>query len=565
MWLRIGPRSTWPGEYCDDGYYRLAYCTKHLTPHVVSRAGRSAAAAGLALLAVYSATLAPGLTLWDSGEFLAAIHSLGIPHPPGTPLYVIVANVWAQLFGPLFGFAKSVNLFSAACAAAGCALLAHLFSRWAGDPYIGFGAAVCAGATSTLWLSATETEVYAPAFLVSMLLLWIANEASARREARYAVLFGYVAGLGWALHLTALIAVPAALVLGANVFLTGSMRDRKRVLLGAIVAFLLGASVVAFMYFRAHFDPQINQGNPGTLAALADVISRKQYGNAGIFHRQAPLYLQFGNVFEWADWQFALGLDQKQPPGWLRTPVTVVFGLLGFVGFFAHRKIDRSSWRAMSVLFVTGFIGVVLYLNLKAGPSYGVGFLENGALHEARERDYFFILAWISWGAWAGLGAMELGRRTVKGAGAIPVGLLVASSPIVLNWQATNRNAAPDANKAAEFSSEILALAPDRAVLLAQADNDSYPIWYSRVVMRARPDIVPITIPLLSAAWYREEVARRYKLLGDDAGIQWKGTEGTLRVICESARVQGRPVVGPFDRDTRSLPLPCLRVGIEDH
>ncbi|MBA2688081.1 MAG: DUF2723 domain-containing protein [Gemmatimonadaceae bacterium] len=531
---------------------------------MISRECRSAVAAGVALLAAYSATLAPGLTLWDSGEFLAAIHSLGIPHPPGTPLYVIVANVWAQLFGPLLGFAKSVNLFSAVCAAAGCALLAHLFSRWTRDPYAGFGAAVCAGATSTLWLSATETEVYAPAFFVSMLLLWVANEASVRRDARYPVLFGYVAGLSWALHLTVLIAFPAALVLGAHAFLTTLSSGRRKVLLRAVFAGLFGASVVAFMYFRARFDPQINQGNPGTLSALADVISRKQYGDVSIFQRQAPLFLQFGNVFEWADWQFALGLDQKQPPGWLRTSVTVVFALLGFAGFFAHRKLDRRSWRAMSALFVAGFIGVVFYLNLKAGPSYGAGFLEDGALHEARERDYFFILAWISWGAWAGVGAMEFGRRIVKGAAAIPVGLLVASSPILLNWQATNRNSAPDANEAARFASEILALAPDRAVLLAQADNDTYPVWYSRVVMRARPDVVPITIPLLSAAWYREEVARRYKLLDADAGIQWKGTDGILRAICERARIQGRPVVGPFDRDTRLMPLTCLKFERED-
>ncbi|MGH7693678.1 MAG: protein O-mannosyl-transferase family, partial [Gemmatimonadaceae bacterium] len=40
------------------------------------------------LTSVYLATLAPGVTLWDAGEFQSAIRSLGIPHPPGTPLYV---------------------------------------------------------------------------------------------------------------------------------------------------------------------------------------------------------------------------------------------------------------------------------------------------------------------------------------------------------------------------------------------------------------------------------------------------------------------------------------------
>jgi len=80
-------------------------------------------------LIIYIATLAPGVTLWDSGEFLASIHSLGIPHPPGTPLYVIVAKVWTMIWAPVVGFAYSVNLLSAVCTALGCAILADLLTR----------------------------------------------------------------------------------------------------------------------------------------------------------------------------------------------------------------------------------------------------------------------------------------------------------------------------------------------------------------------------------------------------------------------------------------------------
>src|SRR5713101_4194060 len=87
----------------------------------------------LTLLLIYVATLAPGVTLWDSGEFLSAIHSLGIPHPPGTPLYVLIGNVWAKIFSPLVGFAYSINLLSALYSAIACALMANLFARWTGD------------------------------------------------------------------------------------------------------------------------------------------------------------------------------------------------------------------------------------------------------------------------------------------------------------------------------------------------------------------------------------------------------------------------------------------------
>ena len=108
------------------------------------------------LLFVYMLTLAPGVTLWDSGEFLAAIHSLGIPHPPGTPLYVLIGNVWSVIFAPLFGFARSINLLSAVCTAFACGILTSLFATWTEDGFAATAAGLTAGLMSTVWLSATD-------------------------------------------------------------------------------------------------------------------------------------------------------------------------------------------------------------------------------------------------------------------------------------------------------------------------------------------------------------------------------------------------------------------------
>src|SRR6476620_9855476 len=112
------------------------------------------------LLCVYIATLAPTVTYWDAGEFLSAIHSLGIPHPPGTPLFILIGNVWAKLFSPVFGYAMSVNLLSAVCTAGACGVAALLMQRWTRDALASAAGGLTAGVMSSVWLNATETEVY---------------------------------------------------------------------------------------------------------------------------------------------------------------------------------------------------------------------------------------------------------------------------------------------------------------------------------------------------------------------------------------------------------------------
>jgi Protein of unknown function (DUF2723) len=510
----------------------------------VRTANRPAVAAGATLFTIYLATLAPGVTLWDSGEFLAAIHSLGIPHPPGTPLYVLLANVWTMIWAPVVGFAYSVNLFSAVCTAAGCALLADLLARWTGDQLAAYAAAVCAGAMSSVWLNANETEVYSAALLGACLLLWLGDRAGETGQRRWLLAGAYAAGLTFSVHLTALLSLPAALYLALH---RRNVREVMRQTPVLLLTFAIGASAVLFLIVRARYDPAVNQGNPSSLSALVDVIMRRQYAPALPWPRQAPWFLQIGNLFEYADWQVALGLSPDPPPSWLRTPVTVLYGLLGLAGFFEHRKSDRRSWRALVILFVTATVGVLAYLNLKAGPSYGAGFLAAGAPHEARERDYFFALGFICWGLWAGFGAVRtmraLAGTTPATGGLLPLaGALAAFVPVALNWSAVNRRVEPAASEARNGAIRILDSAPQRAVVLAIGDNATYPVWYMQEVERRRRDVTIVVVPLLPAAWYRAELGRREALVDADMVNNWRGAKQVLAGICRKAAAEGRPV-----------------------
>ena len=57
----------------------------------------AAAIASLVIFALYLATLAPSTAMWDTSEYIAAAYTLGLPHPPGNPLFVLIGRVFAIL------------------------------------------------------------------------------------------------------------------------------------------------------------------------------------------------------------------------------------------------------------------------------------------------------------------------------------------------------------------------------------------------------------------------------------------------------------------------------------
>ena len=87
-------------------------------------------------LIIYLKTMAPTTSFWDCGEFIACSVTLGVPHPPGTPLFLLLGNVFSQI--PIFSdIGARVNFISPIASAFSVMFLyliiIHLIKRIIGE------------------------------------------------------------------------------------------------------------------------------------------------------------------------------------------------------------------------------------------------------------------------------------------------------------------------------------------------------------------------------------------------------------------------------------------------
>src|SRR5213078_1968774 len=131
---------------------------------------RLALLVGLIAFAVYLRTLAISIIWGDSPELTAAAYNLGIPHPTGYPLYMLISHAFLKLF-PIGSVAYRMNLLSAICGAGAVALIFLLMRRFTHSRLAGLIATLMFAFSVTFWAQAVIAEVYAFHMLLSTALL----------------------------------------------------------------------------------------------------------------------------------------------------------------------------------------------------------------------------------------------------------------------------------------------------------------------------------------------------------------------------------------------------------
>lgn len=503
----------------------------------MSARARGALAAGCGALLLYVITLAPTTAFWDTSEYIATAHILGIPHPPGNPFFVLVAKVWSMLLAPTgLSVAIRINLFAAVTSAVSTALFYLVAHRVlsavvenARVALVGSGAASLIGATAfTVWNQSNVNEkVYTLSVLVIALVTWLAVTWYDRREEqgseRYMLWAIFLLAIGSTSHMMSVLPAPA---LGLLILLAGPGRLLRVPFLGrAVVLVALGLSFNFVLPIRAGLDPVINEGDPSCESvveasaavltggrsgcrALAAVLTREQYQTPPMTQRKAPFSAQMGTWMQYFEWQWSRGLDASPLPVPARMPMTFLFLALGFAGLWASFRADRTLSAYLIVLAGTLTVALVVYLNFKHGYSL------HGALpqddREVRERDYFFVAGFMLWGVLSGIGLTWFWDRMARAlGGGVPryrptsAILVVAFIPLVLNWAWASR--AGD-YAARDWAYDLLMSVEPYGVLFTNGDNDTFPLWYVQEVEGIRKDVTVIVGQYLYTSWYIKQL-----------------------------------------------------------
>jgi len=191
-----------------------------------------AAGVFLVTLIVYSMTVQPSVSFWDCGEFIAASYYLQVPHPPGTPFFLIIGNIFSKI--PFIeNIGLKVNLISVFSSALSTFLLyliaVKLINNFKGkkpetilNAIITYTAAAI-GAFSlafsdTFWFNGVEAEVYAfstllVAAIIYLIIRWY-ERADNKDSEKYILAIAYLVGLSTGVHLMSVLTiVPVVMVI----------------------------------------------------------------------------------------------------------------------------------------------------------------------------------------------------------------------------------------------------------------------------------------------------------------------------------------------------------------
>ncbi|MCZ7544398.1 MAG: DUF2723 domain-containing protein [Anaerolineae bacterium] len=408
--------------------------------------------------AVYLLTLGQYVGRADTFEFQVTAPVLGVAHPTGYPLYLLLGKLTSLI--PVGSMAWRVNLSSAIPAALACAGLTLVLGRLVG-PLLAALAGLALAFSATFWSQAVEAEVYALNALFVVIVLGVLMDAlyvtaprfggKGAMRVRHVWALSLAFGLGLTNHLTLVLLVPAALAT------LGICRPRLTARQWGAAAALFGAGLLVYLYLPLRW-PALHDGATLPLGDFIAWVTGQRFGGA--------VMLEY-----WS-----------QPDRWLTIGRLVVdqFGMIGLIlGVIGLARLARW-FPEMGVVTLLAYGAYFAYALVYIVPDIAVFLIPMHVIHAM-----WMAYAVHAAGEWASkLFHGRTGRRLFA-----PVVTLAALMPLALLW--TNGTAQdPARGRALEAWGRYvlsLPLAADSAIL---ADSEKIaPLEYLHRVEGLRPDM----------------------------------------------------------------------------
>jgi hypothetical protein len=524
----------------------------------------TAAAVFLTSLIVYIMTMAATVSFWDAGEFISVSYILGIPHSPGTPMYVLVGRVFAML--PLaLSVAQRVNLLSAFTAALGVTMIYLIIVEVA---FFMFGTAKTSAGkiathagglvgalfltfSDTYWTDATEAEVYAlSAFVMGLCTLlalrWLrahsddgSGTSDDGRSRGLILLIIYLLSLGIGFHL-------GTILVYSGILLMILMVNKKSFSNFELLVITFGMAVVLA-------DMTLHRNTTLTLVGLAifGILLIWTTMSKGRFALYAALLFILGisvHLFMFIRSFHDPAIDMVDPQNWdamyahLRReqypPINVfarkaslLFQIQHFWNYFTEQfrlfgdvRLGFFNLGVASVIvpLTLGIWGIVanflrekktwvLNFTVLLLNSAGLIIFLNFSASEVRERDYFYGAAFFYFSIFIGIGATSLIMLVIdevraKSKDALKWAAVVAAALVIIailpaRYQWFSHDRSEDYVPRDYAYNIMAALEPD-AIIFTNGDNDTYPLWYIQMVEGFRPDVNIANLQLLNTDWY---------------------------------------------------------------
>ena len=440
------------------------------------------AAAGL----LYFLTAARDLVVGDAPELITAAAVLGVPHPPGYPLFTILGYAFSLL--PWGSIPFRVNLLSVVCDSFTAGIIFLIAVRLVRSQLAGAVAAFILVINPIFWSSALAAEVFPlNNFLAALLVLFLITWHQQPQSGGVLVAACFVAGLALTNQQTIVLLAPAfCFILWQH---RSTLRGRLRLLAICIVVFVIGLLPYAYVPWASARHPAFNWGNISSLHDFISFVTRRSFGSAQLvgkteylggsaLRRIAALFGSFG----------------------------ALAGILVLLGtIHAYRRLRWYFWFSLIAFGCAGpFFIWWTNLNLATAP-FGLFVLRR-----------FFLLPQVVAAPFIAFGVLMISELIGRHATAsrafllrlvVGVCLLAVSVSVLINYHRLDQSRNFIAR---HFAEDLFMSAEPGSILVATGDVIAFPITYFQTVEKLGRQITLIWLPMFSQPWYVRQLRERY-------------------------------------------------------